>query len=193
MLADDVVEVELVEVGKGKVISYLYDKGYAIEVEELNILIYFLHFLCLRLYATVGIYHAVDAEVSVGRSAVFTIVAAVCPVFASVGGLGGKSLVYPVPDATALQDRIFFDEIPVFLEVSETVSHGMAYSQRMSGRVISGFWAYFSIWAGRCTWDRRCPYSTPVGRARIVWDAVQRLQCVVCDVEVHSVAGFVAQ
>ena len=29
MLADDVVEVELVEVGKGKVISYLYDKGYA--------------------------------------------------------------------------------------------------------------------------------------------------------------------
>lgn len=44
MLADDVVEVELVEVGKGKVISYLYDKGYAIEVEELNILIYFLEF-----------------------------------------------------------------------------------------------------------------------------------------------------
>ena len=194
MLADDVVEVELVEVGKGKVISYLYDKGYAIEVEELNILIYFLHFLCLRLYATVGIYHAVDAEVSVGRSAVFTIVAAVCPVFASVGGLGGKSLVYPVPDATALQDRIFFDEIPVFLEVSETVSHGMgifAEDERTGHFGVLGIFLDLGGAVVHGTEDVRIPLQ--LGALVLYGTAVQRLQCVVCDVEVHSVAGFVAQ
>ena len=122
---NDVVEVVFIEIGKGKVVSYLYNEGYTIEIEELDILVHFPHLFSLRLDATVGIHHAVDTEVTIGRSAVFTVIAAVLPIFAAVGGFGSKSLVYPVPDAPPLQDGILLDDVPIFLKVTETVSHGM--------------------------------------------------------------------
>ena len=49
--------------------------------------------------------------------------------FAAVSGLGGKSLVYLIPDATALQDG-YFDDVPVILEVTQAVPHGMGRIRR---------------------------------------------------------------
>ena len=80
-MADDVMEVVFVEIGEGEIIAYLYDRGCRVEVEELDVLIHLSHFLGLRLDAAVGIYHTVDAEVAVGRSAVLTVTAAVRPVY----------------------------------------------------------------------------------------------------------------
>lgn len=37
MMADDIIKVEFVEIGKGEVVPYLYDKGYTVEVEELDV------------------------------------------------------------------------------------------------------------------------------------------------------------
>lgn len=144
VVADDVVEVVLVEIGEGEIIADFHGGSLLVEIKELDVLVYFSHLFCLRLDTAVGVYHAVDAEIAVGGRAVLAIIAAIGPVFTVVVCLGGKALVYPVPDTAALEDRIFLDDVPVVLEVAEAVAHGMAYSQRMRGRVISLFRAYFS-------------------------------------------------
>lgn len=144
VVADDVVEVVLVEIGEGEIIADFHGGSLLVEIKELDVLVYFSHLFCLWLDTAVGVYHAVDAEIAVGGRAVLAIIAAIGPVFTAVVCLGGKALVYPVPDTAALEDGIFFDDVPILLEVAEAIAHGMAYSQRMRGRVISLFRAYFS-------------------------------------------------
>lgn len=144
VVADDVVEVVLVEIGEGEIIADFHGGSLLVEIKELDVLVYFSHLFCLRLDTAVGVYHAVDAEIAVGGRAVLAIIAAIGPVFTVVVCLGGKALVYPVPDTAALEDRIFLDDVPVVLEVAEAVAMAWAYSQRMRGRVISLFRAYFS-------------------------------------------------
>lgn len=144
MVADDVVEVVLVEIGEREIIADFHGGSLLVEVEELDVLVDLPHLFRLRFDTAVGIYHAVDAEITVRGSAVLAIVAAISPVFTAIVSLGGKALVYPIPDTATLEDGIFFDDVPILLEVAEAVAHGMAYSQRMRGRVISLFRAYFS-------------------------------------------------
>ena len=185
MMADDIIKVEFVEIGKGEVVPYLYDKGYTVEVEELDVLIHLSHFLGLRLDAAVGIYHTVDAEVAVGRSAVFTVIAAVRPVFAAVSGLGGKSLVYPIPDATALQDGILLDDVPVILEVTQAVPHGMGVFAENERAGHFGVLRVFLNVGGAVVHgaeDVRIPFRQ--GAFVLYGAAVKRFQRVIGDVEV---------
>ena len=97
-----------------------------IELNEFNVLINLTHFNSLGLYTAIGINYTIDAEVAIGRSSGIAVVTTIIPVFASVAGLGGKALIYPVPDATTLQYRIFLNHIPIILEVAKTVTHSMS-------------------------------------------------------------------
>lgn len=144
VVADDVVEVVLVEIGEGEIIADFHGGSLLVEIKELDVLVYFSHLFCLRLDTAVGVYHAVDAEIAVGGRAVLAIIAAIGPVFTAVVCLGGKALVYPVPDTAALEDGIFSMMSQYSWKLPRLLPMAWAYSQRMRGRVISLFRAYFS-------------------------------------------------
>ena len=73
----------------------------------------------------VGAHETVGAEILLVYPAVATEVATVEEVFASVRVGRLESLVYPVPDETTLQLGRFEDDVPIFLEVTGTVAHGV--------------------------------------------------------------------
>ena len=194
VMADDVMEVVFVEIGEREIIAYLYDRGCRVEVEELDVLIHLPHFLGLRLDAAVGIYYAVDTEVAVGRGAVLAVVAAVCPVFTAVSGLGGKSLVYPVPNTAALQDGVFLDDVPVILEIAEAVAHGMGIFAEDERAGHFGVLCVFLDTGGTVVHgaeDVRVPFQQ--GAFVLHGTAVQCFQRIVGDVEVQAVSRFVAK
>ena len=118
MIADDVVVIVFIQIGKTKIIAHIYRSGFFLEIDELDILIYLAHFRGLRFYRTVGIDNAVDAEITVGWSTDCTVIAAIRPILAAICRFLGKSLIHPIPDATTLQKRVFLDNIPVFLEIA---------------------------------------------------------------------------
>ena len=194
MVADDVVEVVLVEIGEREIIADFHGGSLLVEVEELDVLVDLPHLFRLRFDTAVGVYHAVDAEIAVGGSAVLAIIAAIGPVFTAVVCLGGKALVYPVPDTAALEDGIFFDDIPVVLEVAETVAHGMGILAKNEGTrhlLVPGI----LLQIGRGSIHRAVDVRIPFQQCAFILDgtAVERLQGVVGDVEIQSVSGFVAQ
>ena len=194
VVAYDVVEVVLVEIGEGEIIADFHGGSLLVEIKELDVLVYFSHLFCLRLDTAVGVYHAVDAEIAVGGRAVLAIIAAIGPVFTVVVCLGGKALVYPVPDTAALEDRIFLDDVPILLEVAETVAHGMGIFAKNEGTrhlLISGI----LLQIGRGRVHRAVDVRIPLQQCAFILDgaAVERLQGVVGNVEIQSVSGFVAQ
>lgn len=144
MVADDVVEVVLVEIGEREIIADFHGGSLLVEVEELDVLVDLPHLFRLRFDTAVGIYHAVDAEITVRGSAVLAIVAAISPVFTAIVSLGGKALVYPIPDTATLEDGIFSMMSQYSWKLPRLLPMAWAYSQRMRGRVISLFRAYFS-------------------------------------------------
>ena len=125
MVAYDVMEIVFIQVSEGEIIANLYGAGLWVEFNELDVLVNFTHFDGLRFDAAVGINYTVDAEITVGRSAGITIITTIVPILTPVAGFSCKTLVYPVPDATTLQYRVLFNDIPIILEVSKTVAHGM--------------------------------------------------------------------
>ena len=194
VVADDVVEVVLVEIGEGEIIADFHGGSLLVEIKELDVLVYFSHLFCLRLDTAVGVYHAVDAEIAVGGRAVLAIIAAIGPVFTVVVCLGGKALVYPVPDTAALEDRIFLDDVPVVLEVAEAVAHGMGILAKNEGTrhlLVPGI----LLQIGRGSVHRAVDVRIPFQQCAFILDGttVERLQGVVGNVEIQSVSGFVAQ
>ena len=194
MVADDVVEVVLVEIGEREIIADFHGGSLLVEIKELDVLVDFTHLFCLRLDTAVGIYHAVDAEITVRGSAVLAIVAAISPVFTAIVSLGGKALVYPIPDTATLEDGIFFDDVPILLEVAEAVAHGMGILAKNEGTrhlLVPGI----LLQIGRGSVHRAVDVRIPFQQCAFILDgtAVERLQGVVGDVEIQSVSGFVAQ
>ena len=74
----------------------------------------------------VGCYQSVGAEVGVVYNTHEAHITAKCPYIAVVPVLDGEGLVHPVPDEAALQLVVFINQIPVILEVSHAVAHGMS-------------------------------------------------------------------
>ena len=194
VVADDVVEVVLVEIGEGEIIADFHGGSLLVEVEELDVLVDLPHLFRLRFDTAVGIYHAVDAEIAIGGGTVLAIVAAIGPVFAPVVCLGGKALVYPIPDTATLEDGIFFDDVPILLEVAEAVAHGMGILAKNEGTrhlLVPGI----LLQIGRGSVHRAVDVRIPFQQCAFILDGttVERLQGVVGNVEIQSVSGFVAQ
>ena len=194
VVADDVVEVVLVEIGEGEIIADFHGGSLLVEIKELDVLVDLPHLFRLWFDTAVGVYHAVDAEIAIGGGTVLAIVAAIGPVFAPVVCLGGKALVYPIPDTATLEDGIFFDDVPILLEVAETVAHGMGIFAKNEGTrhlLVLGI----LLQIGRGSVHRAVDVRIPFQQCTLILDgaAVERLQGVVGDVEIQSVPGFVAQ
>ena len=118
---------ELIIVKRGIVESVGYldavlHEGYWLEGD---VLIYLLHLPDMWMERAVGCYKSVGTEVGIVYYAYKSHIATISPVFVSlVIGLG-DGLVYPVPDETTLQLVVFVNQIPVILEVTLAVTHGM--------------------------------------------------------------------
>ena len=51
------------------------------------------------------------------------------------------ALIHPVPNATADAESRFFDDVPVFAEITHAVAHGVvvfAHEEGLAGRVVVG-------------------------------------------------------
>ena len=103
----------------------------------MDILQYLLHFVDVRVRGAVGSNQAVGTEVGVVDDAYKSHVAAKSPDVALVLVLDGKRLVYPVPNETALQLVVLINQVPVVLEVSCAVTHGMGIFAENHGAGIT--------------------------------------------------------
>ena len=104
---------------------------------EMDILQYLLHFVDVRVWGAVGSNQAVGTEVGVVDDAYKSHVAAKSPDVALVLVLDGKRLVHPVPNETALQLVVLVNQVPVVLEVSYTVAHGMCILAKNHGACVA--------------------------------------------------------
>ena len=104
---------------------------------EMDILQYLLHFVDVRVRGAVGSNQAVGTEVGVVDDAYKSHVAAKSPDVALVLVLDGKRLVHPVPNETALQLVVLVNQVPVVLEVTYTVTHGMGIFAENHGAGIT--------------------------------------------------------
>ena len=111
-------EIVFVEVGKEKFVLNVDRSFRSVEVFEFDILINLAHFNGLRFYFPVGIYDTIDAEISIGGSSGISVITAVSPEFFAFFICLFESLIYPVPYTAALKKIVFFDDIPIILEVS---------------------------------------------------------------------------
>ena len=73
---------------------------------------------------TIRIDKTVAEEVTIARC-VYPEVTSVSPVFSSIFIFLEKALIYPVPDISALEIRIFVNCLPLSPQISGGVSHGM--------------------------------------------------------------------
>ena len=118
---------ELIIVKRGIVESVGYldavlHEGYWLEGD---VLVNLLHLPDMWMQRAVGCYKSVGTEVGIVYYAYESHIATISPVFVSlVIGLG-DGLVYPVPDETTLQLVVFVNQIPVILEITLAVTHGM--------------------------------------------------------------------
>ena len=111
-------EIVFVEVGKEKFVLNVDRSFRSVEVFEFDILINLAHFNGLRFYFPVGIYDTIDTEISIGGSSGISVITAVSPEFFAFFICLFESLIYPVPYTAALKKIVFFDDIPIILEVS---------------------------------------------------------------------------
>ena len=126
----------LLQIGEVETVGYPEFSGCRIDGFEAYILMCILHLAHGRMRSTVRADDTVATEVSVARH-VGTEVAAVCPVFASVFIFYPNTLVYPVPDVSALQVRIFVDSLPLIPETSCRVTHSVSIFRRSYRAVTS--------------------------------------------------------
>ena len=118
---------ELIIIKRGIVESVGYldavlHEGYRLEGD---VLVNLLHLPDMWMQRAVGCYKSVGTEVGIVYYAYESHIATISPVFVSlVIGLG-DGLVYPVPDETTLQLVVFVNQIPVILEITLAVTHGM--------------------------------------------------------------------
>ena len=94
-----------------------------------------LHLKKVGMGSAVGSQQAVEAEIPV--VGLVAEIASVCPVFARLQceGLGvtrqravdrfGYALVHPVPDGRTSYAAVAIDDIPVFLQISHRIAHGV--------------------------------------------------------------------
>ena len=111
-------------------------------------------------------------------------VAAKSPDVALVLVLDGKRLVHPVPNETALQLVVLVNQVPVVLEVTYTVTHGMGIFAKNEGTrhlLISGI----LLQIGRGRVHRAVDVRIPLQQCAFILDGttVERLQGVVGNVE----------
>ena len=92
----------------------------------MDILKHLLHLIDMRVRSAVGSYQTVGAEVGVVDDAYKSHVSTESPDVAVILIFDSECLVYPVPDEAALQLVVLINQIPVILEVSYTVAHGMS-------------------------------------------------------------------
>ncbi len=157
-------------------------------------LLHSLHLPCVRIGHTVGRYHTVVAEVPV-RRVVIVPVASVCEYLLTVLTLPAYRLVYEVPDVSALEFGIFAEEVPVFLESSLGVTHGVGiftlYHRAHVGLVIGKLLHTF---VAAVHWAVDVTLAILFG-ALVLYGA-RRIHCLyilICGVEVGSIAGLVAE
>ena len=110
---------EVVTVGHADVAC---SEGEGFEVDGLQ---HPLHFVEVWMGRTVSSQQAVGAEVGVVHHAYKAHVASVGPDVVALLVMGGKGLVYPVPDEAALQLVVAVDEVPVVLQIAYAVAHGV--------------------------------------------------------------------
>ena len=94
-----------------------------------------------RMRSAVRIYDTVAKEITVARH-INAEVATVCIIVFAVFILNKKSLVYPVPNPTTLEVRVFVDSFPLSPKVTGRVTHGMGIFRR-SYRTVATFFSDF--------------------------------------------------
>ena len=74
---------------------------------------------------TVSAYQPVAAEITETRNSFGTVVPTIRPIPTPIRVYLTERLVYPVPHATALCHRIIFEHIPILLQATYAVAHGV--------------------------------------------------------------------
>ncbi len=74
---------------------------------------------------TVGGNQSIGTEIGVVDNAHKSHITTVCPVLMSFVICLGKHLIHPVPDKATLQLVVFINQVPIILEVTLTITHGM--------------------------------------------------------------------
>ena len=92
---------------------------------KVDTLVCLLHLNQSRMRGAVGTDQTIRTEILLVYPSVATHISSIIEVFSSIGIGCFQALVYPVPDKTTLQIRRFQNNIPVFLEVTGTVTHSM--------------------------------------------------------------------
>ncbi len=117
--------IVVVQVGELEMVDQLDLSLLHVDRLEVDALVGFLHLVKARMRRAVGADEAVGAEVLLVYPAVASEIAAIEEVFPAIRVGGLHALVDPVPDESALQVMRVEDDVPVFLEVTRTVTHGV--------------------------------------------------------------------
>ena len=145
---------------------------------------------------TIRIDKTVAEEVTIARC-VYAEVTSVGPVFSSILIFLEKTLVYPVPDISTLEIRIFVNCLPLSPQVSRGVSHGMCILRRSYRTVATILSDIFQPVGTRILRNIHIGVPFPLGTFvvdRTVHDVfIGILDPKVSLVEVITVAGFVTQ
>ena len=112
----------LFQIGEIETVGDFEYAGCGIYCLKAYILMYIFHFSHCRMRTTIRIDKTVAEEVAIARR-VYTEVTSVSPVFFSILIFLEKTLVYPVPDISTLEVRIFVNRLPLSPQVSGGVSH----------------------------------------------------------------------
>ena len=89
-----------------------------------NLLIVVAHLISMGVVATVGSDDTITIEVVV-RSGVAAIVTAIGEDLLTLLVGVAEALIYEVPDETTLQSGVFADEVPILLQATNRVTHGV--------------------------------------------------------------------
>ena len=160
------------------------------------ILMYIFHFSHCRMRTTIRIDKTVAEEVAIARR-VYTEVTSVGPVFSSILIFLEKTLVYPVPDISTLEIRIFVNCLPLSPQVSRGVSHGMCILRRSYRTVATILSDIFQPVGTRILRNIHIgvpfPLSTFVVDRTIHQIFVCLFQPQISLIEIISVSGFISQ
>jgi len=119
--------IRIFKVNEEIVIEQRNDTGIGLFGRNEHVLIDLLHLHSMRMGITQGVDHTVDAEVFIVMVLVTTYskIASVSPEGFSIAGFRIKTLVNPVPNETTLEVTTAADDVPVHLEITLTVAHGV--------------------------------------------------------------------
>ena len=79
---------------------------------------------------------SVDAEIAITGSSFRTKITSICPKGFSFIVLSKQALIHPIPDESSLQNWILFDHIPIILQVTYRISHGMCIFALDQGTIV---------------------------------------------------------